>query len=390
MSDLTLASGKRPRHVRAHKNLDARLRKSQRADGSWVYEIRRDVYDADTGKRRRAFETVGTRLDQAKARLAEITTADAKGEKVSAIGMRVAEAVDGWRQVREIRPRTVEGYERNLRLYVLPRFGRMRVRDIDTQDVRAWLNAIQRKDGRPGELAGGTKRLILEVFAVVLDYAVEKGAITVNPARSLKRKAKPKQTALADRILSPAEEDRLLAACGNFPWIVPIVEVALLGALRMGEVLALRWRDVDFEACTIHVRESFGKDGRFGPPKGGPAVIDLIPPMRKVLAELATLEASPDDLLFTNTTGGPRHPRDVGRAFSKARRYAKLATEPRPLRFHDLRHTCASRLANAPGANPKTVQRYLRHADLTTTLGYVHEIRDTVREQAMWEAVRAS
>ena len=64
----------------------------------------------------------------------------------------------------------------------------------------------------------------------------------------------------------------------------------------------------------------------------------------------------------------------------KARRYARLSTEPRAFRFHDLRHSAITALANAPGAVLPEVQAFARHATLATTLGYVHRIPGTDRE----------
>lgn len=375
MSDSTLTSGKRPRHVRAHPSLDARLRRSQRADGSWVYEIRRDVYDPKTGKRTRNYETVGTRLDQAKARLAEVASAEAKGERVSAIGMSVREAVEGWKSTRDIAPRTAEGYDRITRERILPRWGQVRVRDITSMDIAEWLGTLQRNDTKPGPLSGGSKRLVLAVFSAVLEYAREAGAITTNPAKAISPKRKPKQAELAVRVLEGDELQRLLASCKRFPWLRPIVSVSALAGLRLGEILALRWQDVDFEKGEIHVRHSLGRDRALGPPKGKRSrAVPLFAPLRPILAELATLEDEPSDFVFRNLVGRARHPRDVGRAFGKARRYAKLSAEPRELRFHDLRHSFASALLR-DGRDVLWVSQLLGHSDPTITLKtYAHVI----------------
>lgn len=355
--------------------------KSQRADGSWAFEVRRYVYDRERGTKKRTYEVVGTRLDEAKARAAEITRGEFRGERVSSASFTVSQAISAWRETKapKLKPRTRESYERIIRKRILPRWGSTRVRDVSSLDVEGWLVSLSRQDGKDAPLSDGSKKLVLAVFSLVLARAVKAGAISVNPVQGIERDDKPKQTKLADRILSLDEEDRLLASCGNFRWLEGLIETALLGALRMGEVLALRWRDVDFDNGRLHVRESYGKNGQFGLPKGGLSIwIDLHPRLRKMLVELklAAAASGEDDLVFPNLVGGPRNPRDVQRAFSKARRYAKLSTDPRALRFHDLRHTAISRLANGPSVNIKWVQSFARHANLETTLGYVHEIRD--------------
>src|SRR5215469_15954283 len=77
------------------------------------------------------------------------------------------------------------------------------------------------------------------------------------------------------------------AYCAPFPWLAPIITVALHEALRLGEVLGLHWEDVDFGANRLHVRRSLGRDGTLGPPKGGKAAtIELTPGAREELLEL--------------------------------------------------------------------------------------------------------
>jgi len=374
------------RHVRAHKNLDARLRKSERADGSWVYEIRREVYDSETGKSKRVYETVGTRLDQAKARLAEVTTADHQGARLSSLTLTFAEAVKGWRETRQMRPRSIETYDALLRLYIEPRWSGVRLREITKRDYLVWRNSLKPQNGRTKPLAPKYVGLIQETMAVVLDHAVEIGALHVNPLRRLGRKHRLAREKLPARILEGDEGKRLLGACGRFPWLAPMIQTALLAALRLGEVCGLQWRDVDFEAGTITVERQYGKDGHMGPPKGGKsATIPLLPELRALLVGLATLEQSPDDPIFPNMLGGHRQPGDLQRAFVKARTYAKLTTDPRPLRFHDLRHSAISHLANEPGAILPQVQEFARHADLATTYGYVHKT-----ESKQWAASASS
>jgi len=261
------------------------------------------------------------------------------------------------------------------------------VRDIEPLDVVAWLRGLKRKDGRPGELAGGTKRLIFDVLSTVLDYAVEKKALNANPCKQIPRKAKPKSGTLDARILSLEEQDALLAACS--PWLRPIVVTALLAGLRLGEVCGLRWGDVDFEAEKLHIRRTLSMaDGKsFGSPKGGrEQAIDLNPQLRALLFELPTRFGGAEAPVFqTQRSGKHLHPRCVHDGFTRARDKT-LSDKPRRFRFHDCRHTCASRLVN--GGLPATwVQGYLRHADLATTLRYLHPDGDESRKAEAWAAL---
>jgi integrase len=123
------------------------------------------------------------------------------------------------------------------------------------------------------------------------------------------------------------------------------------------------------------------------PPKGGKtATIELTPSAREVLLELR--QESSSGFVFTNAVGGSRQPRDVQRAFTKARDRAALpSTEDGPVVFHSLRHTGISRLANHPEIPLVHVRDFARHSDLATTQGYVHKIESEMVTLAIAEAL---
>jgi integrase len=278
-----------------------------------------------------------------------------------------------------------------------PRLGRD-LRPAPAALHRASLRPRQGQGDRQGRLEGkrkralssGTKRLILATLDFVLQYAIDPlGALSTNPVRLIDRKRKPKQGEARRRILSADEERRLLAYCAPFSWLAPIIVVALHEALRLGELLGLQWEDVDFAANRLHVRHSLGRDGTLGPPKGGKAqTIELTPAAREALLELR--QESSSGLVFTNAAGGARQPRDVQRAFTKARARAALpVTEDGPVVFHSLRHTGISRLANHPAIPLVHVRDFARHADLATTQGYVHKIESETVTLAIGEALRS-
>jgi integrase len=210
----------------------------------------------------------------------------------------------------------------------------------------------------------------------------------VNPVRLIDRKQKPKAGETRRRVLTPDEERSLLAYCAPFPWLRPIVVVALHEALRLGEVCGLQWEDVDFAANRLHVRSSLGRDGSLGPTKGGKAqTIELTPAAREALLELR-MDSDGTGFVFTNRKGGSRNMRDVQRAFVKARDRAALpSTEDGPVVFHSLRHTGISRLANHPAIPLVHVREFARHSDLATTQGYVHKIESETITLAIGHAL---
>jgi hypothetical protein len=196
--------------------------KSQRADGKWVYEVRHPGA-------KRLYEVVGTRLDQAKARAREIH-GDAAPPVVS-VGTTLGEVVEDWRRTRRMRKRSADNFDAVYRVHIEPRFGRMKVRDINKRLIYAWIaTGLNRKDGRDGDLAGGTKRLALATLMMLLAHAVEMGALGAVP--KLDRKRTPKAGPGRTRILTPDEERTLLAYTAPFPWLRPVILVTLHQALR--------------------------------------------------------------------------------------------------------------------------------------------------------------
>jgi integrase len=111
------------------------------------------------------------------------------------------------------------------------------------------------------------------------------------------------------------------------------------------------------------------------------------PKVREAFLEILTdnPEIGQEEPIIQTKLGRHRDARAIQRAFDKARQYAALSEEPRSLRFHDLRHTMISRLANQPGARMPWVQKQARHSDMATTLKYVHEIEDEEYVAAAWE-----
>ena len=360
----------RHRQVHGHPN----ILWSERANGKKTYAVR---YWSSDG--RRVIEAVGPRLDQARARQAEVTGRKFKGEVVGSVSTTVGEVVERWREARKVKRSTGDTYDDQIRRRILPRWRNVRVRDVTRADIAAWVGGLRREDGRPGPLGEGTKRLILAVFSEVMAYAVHADVISVNPVSTLDRKHKPRPKERPGRILGDGELENLLGVCSD--WLADIVTVTLYQALRLGEAVGLRWKDVDFEAGTLMICRTAYDDGSFGTPKGGKeCTIPLTGEARRVLARLWMVAGRPEDgPVFRNGYGGFRRYKDVQRAFVKARRKAGLSESPRPFLFHDLRRSCISRLANAPGAVLPQVQKFARHSKLAQTFAYV-----VATEDASW------
>jgi integrase len=140
--------------------------------------------------------------------------------------------------------------------------------------------------------------------------------------------------------------------------------------LRRGELVALRWRDVDFAARRLRVTGSYA-DGRLTTPKSGRVrSLPLAPDVARALARLADRGGwtGHDDLVFPGIAGGYLDASALSRRYKAALKRAAL----RPLRFHDLRHTFGTRMIAK--ADIRRVQEWMGHADVSTTMRYLHYV----------------
>jgi integrase len=143
---------------------------------------------------------------------------------------------------------------------------------------------------------------------------------------------------------------------------------AAFTGLRMGELLALRWRDVDFTGSVIRVRASYYAGHLTAPKSGKVRAVPMAPDVASSLAALGRRElwVGDDDLVFAADAGGYLDGSALRRRFKDTLKRASL----RALRFHDLRHMFGTRMIAK--ADIRRVQEWMGHADIQTTMGYLH------------------
>src|SRR5207249_1311028 len=152
---------------------------------------RRDVYDLETGQKTRRYETVSTRIDEAKARLRGMDNAVAKGERISDSNATMQQMWDGFKVYRQekakpVKPRTADSQDADWKLYIGPRFAPERVRDInDRLVVERFLGGLKRQSGKDKPLNGGTKARVLATLSAVLDLAVKERVIDANACHQI-------------------------------------------------------------------------------------------------------------------------------------------------------------------------------------------------------------
>lgn len=221
-------------------------------------------------------------------------------------------------------------------------------------EVTSW--EIERyRSRRLGQGAAvATVNLELALLKHMLGFAVRRGYLSKNPSREVKLGRVEDRPF---RILSEVEEDALLAQAG--PGFRALLVVALRTGLRRGELLALEWRDVDTLRAQLVVRQS--KSGR----------VRHVPLEGDALLALSALAREGERVFPYAGVDASKVNRELARA-------VRLSGIP-PLRFHDLRHTFASRLVMA-GVDLPAVQELLGHSSIATTRKYAHPTPNHKRE----------
>ena len=183
---------------------------------------------------------------------------------------------------------------------------------------------------------------------------------TNNPVQKI---AKEKVRNLIERWLTPEEEQRLLAVSPT--WLQEIIVFALHTGMRRGEILKLHWSHVDLARRTLTILEQ---------KNGARDTLPVNDTAMEVLQARAAVRTSSTEAVFLNGAGHPRNARNLLRAFYPAMRKAGITR----FRFHDLRHTFATRLIQA-GVDVYTVQKLGRWKTISMVLRYAHHQPESLR-----------
>jgi integrase len=234
---------------------------------------------------------------------------------------------------------------------LLPKFGKMKLREITAGMIQRYADERRLDKGKGGKrLRAATVTNELHTLSAIYREAVLRDLVQVNPVSRVK---KPKEENTIVRYLSADEDQRLYAAVPAR--IEPLITVALHTGLRKGELLKLEWSDVDFDQKILLVKNTKSKRRRY------------VPLNALVVEKLKSLPSAKDSpYVFIDPTSKEAI-LDIERAWRKTLSLAKIQN----FRFHDLRHTFASRLVQR-GVSIQVVKELLGHSDITTTMRYAH------------------
>jgi integrase len=260
---------------------------------------------------------------------------------------------------------TVVTYCRYLNRHILPRWETVRASDMEPLEIQNWLLLL-----RKGGLANSTLVKIRNVMLVIFKHGQRCGFL----ART--QEANPiifvRQSCASDYepiVLTLPQCVDILSNLDNMHRVLVLADAAT--GLRISEILALRWSDVDWENSSIRVARAYVY-GKFGPPKSRASKRPV--PLHPLLATLLgawrreTLYSGEDDFIFPSLRlKGKKPPRANMLVANHLQPAARKAGITGQVGFHTLRRTLASVLV-ANGNDPKLVQELLRHANVRTTL----------------------
>lgn len=371
----------------------------RRPNGLWAGQVTVGP-DPKTGKPKRLTfygktkSEVKRKMEEAKARA--ITTGFVETARVT-----VGDWLDRWLEQYarpRVRPTTWGCYEYIIRVHLRPALGAVALKALRPEHLQALYNG-RLADG----LSNRTVRLMHSVMHAALKQAVKEGLVLRNVSEAA---SPPQQKKREMRVLSREEQQRFLAVLGQ-DRLGPAFLLDLATGLRRGEILGLRWQDVDLEEGTLTVQQALavvradalpegaaaaGKKGVlvFQEPKSKsgrrtiPIPEAVLPALRlhwagQAREKLALGQAYQDHgLVFATATGRPIHPRNFTRSFYRLVEKAGIGSA----NLHALRHTFATRLLEA-NEHPKVVQELLGDSQISVVLDtYSHVSMDLKRRAA--------
>jgi integrase len=250
-----------------------------------------------------------------------------------------------------LKPSTRRTYEQRMRLNILPTFGRHRLNDIGTNDVERFKAKL---------LGAGTHASTVNKVLSVLRKCIETAIEWELPAKLPRIRWMREPPAQFDFLTAP-EANALLHAVRRDPWFLMVL-CALRTGMRLGEVIGLRWEDIDFERRQLCVRRSVNRGFETSPKNNR---VRYIPLASDLLLELARRRRQTGCVFLHNGE------RVTGSAAWNALHRAIVKARLRPIGWHALRHSFASLLA-ADGISLYMIQWLLGHSDQKMTQRYAH------------------
>lgn len=350
------------------------------------------VYDDPTAAHRRQRRKTFKTKREATAFLTQTLHQIQTGGFIEPRAITTGEYLDYWLEtyaLHNVRPTTYRSYEQVIRLHAKPALGTVLLQKLQPAHLQLLYSdklTNGRADGNGG-LAPRTVQYLHRILREALNQALKWQMVNRNVADA----TEPPRAARAQVTVWNDEQVRTFLGATEHDYYAPVWHVALTTGLRRGELLGLRWQDVDFEDGVLRVRQSLVEvNGTplFQEPKtkSGRRTVALFPVTlselrahrtRQLQHRLAIGPAWEDhDLVFANADGRPVYPANLARHFRRRMKELQLPTIP----FHSLRHTHAT-LMLRDGMHVKVMSERLGHSSIAITLDtYQHVLPDMQRQ----------
>jgi len=284
-----------------------------------------------------------------------------------------------------LRPRSLERYVGLIRNYVSPRIGGIPLRRLTPQRIASLYADVSSEGQSPASV-----RYLHAVLHSALDQAMRWNLIARNPVDAVEQ---PRKIRRELHTLSREQTQALLASVAGDD-LEALYVLAIATGMRQGELLALRWKDIDWSGRRLSVRHTLTRlkgEWSLAEPKTqrSQRAIDLTDPTLATLRSHRVRQAetllaighrvSDEDMVFSDAAGEPLHGRHItSRSFYPILKRAGLPQ----VRFHDLRHTAATLMLQL-GIHPKVVSEMLGHSTITMTLDTYSHVLPTMQADAV-------
>lgn len=349
---------------------------------SYSYIVR--VRDPETGVSKQKWISGFATKEEAKSARDKARTESRTGIFVSPTKITVREHFEAWWEIKKekVKPTTAENYRFLLDRYILPKFGSELLKDLSSVRIEKMLIELIQNHSE------STVRLVSIVLSQGLERAVKDRLLPLNPAKGIERPKGKKRTVTPytsselKTLLGELEDHRLFA----------FFRVLAYTGARRGEVLALRWSDLEFENATLTIsknRTRIGKtvieqestkggDGRRTVQLGAETLKLLKDHRKRQLQERIKAGSLWQDsnFIFTQENGLPLDPSTPYQLFKRIAKKLGLRSES----LHSIRHLHATELLNA-GVGIHEVKEQLGHSDISTTLRIYAHIRPEQKQE---------
>ncbi|MGU3394057.1 tyrosine-type recombinase/integrase [Priestia sp. D51] len=348
---------------------------------SWyyVFYLEKDANGKRRQKKKRGFKT----KKEAQRALNEAINAMNKGTYIEPSNLLYKDYLEQWFSTKKnsIGIQTAKVYENYLKGRIMPALGNYTLSKFSTIHIQSFINSLNEEG-----LSSATIKKVFEIIRNSLEHAVDFELVHKNVALKVKL---PKSNKKEMTVWNEEEVNKFLKV-GKEDSAYIVFYLALTTGMRQGEILGLRWKDIDLDKGLINIKQTLSHDGKTfisgAKTKSSLRTINLSDltiktlKARKLIVSKEKLSLGPIyvdyDLVACTQHGTPFNPANVRRTFKKLIKLADVSD----IRFHDLRHTHATLLLSK-GINVKVISERLGHSNIKVTLDTYSHVLPTMQEE---------